>query len=514
MKNILQFLLILPLVANYFADAVFANSARTQTLQAVSALHSDITAGHINPASFGGGFGLAGTYWIPKQDERVISNAISLLPAKSLLAIGGSFDYTDLGNNFTFSTYRQTTAFRNRTGTFRFGVNVNYHQSDIQLEKDSYFSFDTGVAIGSEDFTVGVVLSNLFNTLSEESRTDPFGRVGLSTRVFKMPGGGMYLLADLGFTRKDRENKWERLFTGTEFIYQRFLVLRAGIRYDNLAEIAPENTAKIEEFTFYTVGGGLRLGPLHLDYGYKKFREFDDEHIVSTQLKFDSLPRLRSRRSSPPIRGRRQTPRARSKPEPSEEETVQTKEETVQKPVETSPPKLAETPQKPVKPARTIPDQKQIRENYQKHLQEATLAFGRKDYPTAIQHWKTALLWDVSDERIVRGQVSNAYDKWLSEAFDTLEEEQTVEKQKKAWKRMLEGYQLYLKHDNTAILVLSESVQLDETLVEGYKWLGCAYARAGMTQEARQAFQQAQSFHADLILIGDVPDEAQDLLGN
>lgn len=171
-----------------------------------------------------------------------------------------------------------------------------------------------------------------------------------------------------------------------------------------------------------------------------------------------------------------------------------------------------------INPQISIPDEilkyseKLIKDNYTKYFRAGMLAKAKKDYKTAIQQWKLALLWSYSNERTTRKQISTAYTKWLSEEFKTTEQRQTVIETEQAWNLLRDGYKNYLDGKiDLALEKFEESLTLDKSLTEAYKWIGCIYALKGKKKDAEMAFQKALSLHADLMLIGDVPEKARKL---
>jgi tetratricopeptide (TPR) repeat protein len=174
-------------------------------------------------------------------------------------------------------------------------------------------------------------------------------------------------------------------------------------------------------------------------------------------------------------------------------------------------------------PGLDIPDEilqysDELTQIYQEHYQQGTAAMGRKDYQTAIKNWKAALLWDVSEERIIRNQISRAYDSWLDNGFfGSADEKKRVQNQQAAWNRLIRGYQFYSDQDYAfAMQMFEESIYLDEALVEAYKWLGATSTAVTPPEleKAETAFQQARQLQSDLILIGDVPDKAREIFRN
>lgn len=162
---------------------------------------------------------------------------------------------------------------------------------------------------------------------------------------------------------------------------------------------------------------------------------------------------------------------------------------------------------KPVPPV-VQPELSDEEKTHKEHVRQGLLALSREDYDTAIQHWQTALLWLPSD-KITRNQISNAYTKWLDSEFEPPEQKQQIQNRQDAWKRLVRGYEHYLAQNyQSAIQMLDESVDLDGTLIEAYKWLGCAAVAADMPQKAEEALRQALQLQPDLILTSDVPQSA------
>jgi len=153
-----------------------------------------------------------------------------------------------------------------------------------------------------------------------------------------------------------------------------------------------------------------------------------------------------------------------------------------------------------------------IQSNYERHRRQGKLANAKRDYKTAIRHWQIALLWNLGSERSIRTKIDNAYEKWLSGKFETPEQKQSVDKQQRAWELLKTGYAVYQNRDTDATIYSFEgSLSLEPTLTEAHKWLGCIYASQGKKEEAKVAFRKALSHQPNLLLIGDVPEEARNL---
>jgi len=175
-----------------------------------------------------------------------------------------------------------------------------------------------------------------------------------------------------------------------------------------------------------------------------------------------------------------------------------------------------------IEPETQMPDQlmadiktyKKGQSNYKESFRKGVIASGKKDYQMMIQHFKTALLWTVSYDRILRGQISRAYEEWLKleKAFETPEQKKEIENQQAAWNLLIQGYRLYIEKDYERVIqILEESLKFDPKLTEAYKWLGCAYALKGNKKKAENAFQQALKLQPDLMLIGNVPEKARQI---
>jgi len=490
MRNIILFLIILPFVVSWNLNSAFAYSARTEALQAFSAIAGDITSGKINPATFGGKNRLAGTCKIVKGDDLRYSIAASFLNTRRF-TIGGSLDYVrrEIGyaeyDYLIISTYHQTAVLQSPEKTIRGGLNINYHLQGFSNsyissteERHSYFSFDAGFLIQpNSKLAIGAVINDLFTTVNEKNESNPYGRVGTNFLLSRFPGVEMYAGVDFGFDFIWEEGvSWNKLFASTEVSILRYFALRAGIRYDDLSKLSIDDTGSFKEYELYTLGGGVRLGPLSLDYCYKKYRNYDEIHTVTAQLKLH-------------------------KP----------KQKTKQKPVDLFAPSITDQDSEPLRPEYS---EELIQSNYKEHFRQGTLASARGDYKTAIQYWKTTLLWNLSSERTIRAQISNAYTNWLSGEFETPEQKQAVEKQQRAWELLKKGYTNYRNGKlESAIYSFEGCLSLDPTLTEAHKWLGCIYAKQGKKEDAADAFRKALSLQADLILTGDVPEEARKIFG-